>query len=113
MDIYHYRNSNVPGVVIGHGPSAASYEVDFRTYLCTRWGGVVHLSVAKDLRPWSQAVPLAFDGYKVGAGAWIDIEEGERLWGCLLQGPKNLAVLFGLIENDWPVVRRSIFGAKK
>lgn len=113
MDIYHFRSRNVPGIIVGHGPTAAAYEVDFRTHIVTRWGGVILLSVARDLKPWSKAVPLAFDGYKVGAGAWIDLEENERLWGCLLQGPKRQAVLFGVIENGLPVVGRSIFGPKR
>lgn len=110
MNPYQFRTSCIPGVIVGHNACAASYEIGFRTHMTTRWGGVVNLSVAKDLKPWAEPVPLTFDSFRVGTAAWIDLEDDQRLWGCLLRGPRNLAVLFALIENDWPVVRRSIYG---
>lgn len=112
MATYEFRTNHIPGVVVQDDrPARTTYALSEHRHAVCTWAGVIELCIAANIKPWSRAVPLTFSAYRVGNGAWQDLVEGERLWGCLLRGPSNHAVVFALLKNGWPVVGKPRFNA--
>lgn len=109
MASYEFRTSHIPGVVIADDrPGHVSYALSTNRQGFARWGGVIEKRIASELKPWARPVRFGFTAYRVASlGDWQELQVGEYLWGCMLQGPGSLVVVFALLENGLPVIGSS------
>lgn len=105
MATYTFKTSTTPFVTLTDSQGGhVSYELSHSRLAIARWGGVMESRVAGGLKPWARPVRLDFTGYRVGNREWIELEIGQGLWGCLLNGPeRGQFVAFVVVEDGLPI----------